>query len=502
MNAVLYVRVSTGEQGEGPLNLSSQEKTCRNLCAMKGYNVFKVFVAAGESARTKDRPTFQEMLSFCKQHRREVDCVVVQDLSRFARNNSDQALCIAELKKHGIKLYSVFEQNIGDTAAGKLAANIHGTFNQYFSDALSEKMKERMEASAASGRFPWPAPVGYLNVKGSPNIVPDPERAPLIARAFELVAAGHKRADVLKTINDAGLRTKQGNRLSGQTFHALLHKPIYVGWICPPSMPVRVKGLHQPLVSEDLFNAVQQILSGKKPVVVRKAYNADFPLKVLVKCAVCGTGLTGGMCKGRTKSYAHYWCRRMHCRAVKTTKQNLETIFIDLLKKLRPRDEVISSFPKIAERVFAEQQAGTEANTKQLTARLEKAKHLKSALLTAKLSGEVTQDDYEQARAELAVEITGLEQQLQAAHATAITLDGFMRFVELSLSDIAKAWQLAEAEKRQTVQTLLFEDGLAYDQKSNSLNHPNSCLFSVLEQISTDNLLLASPTGFEPVLPP
>jgi DNA invertase Pin-like site-specific DNA recombinase len=182
---------------------------------------FSRFSLALENQRAQLTGPFQEMLSFCKQHRCEVDCVVVQDLSRFARNNSDQALCIAELKKHGIKLYSVFEQNIGDTAAGKLAANIHGTFNQYFSDALSEKMKERMEASAASGRFPWPAPVGYLNVKGSPNIVPDPVRAPLIARAFELVAAGHKRADVLKIINDAGLRTKLGNRLSGQTFHAL-----------------------------------------------------------------------------------------------------------------------------------------------------------------------------------------------------------------------------------------------------------------------------------------
>ena len=61
------------------------------------------------------------------------------------------------------------------------------------------------------------------------------------------------------------------------------------------------------------------------------------------------------------------------------------------------------------------------------------------------------------------------------------------------------AWQVAKAEQRQSVQTLLFEEGLAYDQQSNSLNHPNSCLFSVLEQVSTANLLLASPTGFEPV---
>jgi site-specific DNA recombinase len=389
-----------------------------------------------------------------------------------------------------------------ESAAGKLAANIHGTFNQYFSDALSEKMKERMQASAASGRFPWPAPVGYLNVKGSPNIIPDPERAPLIAKAFELIAAGRKRSDVLKAITDAGLRTTRGNLVTAQTFHALLRKAIYAGWICPPSMNLRVKGLHQPIISEDLFSAVQQILSGKKPVISHKHYNADLPLKVLVKCAACGTGLTGGMCKGRTKTYAYYWCRRKDCRAVNTTKQNLEATFVDLLKVLRPRDEVMSSFPKIAEQVFAEQQAGADAIIKRLTARLEKTKQLKSALLRAKLSGEVPQDDYEQARAQYAAEIGVIEQELQASQSTGMTLAAFLRFVELCLCDIAEAWQIANAEQRQSVQTLLFQDGLAYDQQSNSLNHPNSCLFSVLEQVSTENLLLASPTGFEPVLPP
>jgi hypothetical protein len=40
--------------------------------------------------------------------------------------------------------------------------------------------------------------------------------------------------------------------------------------------------------------------------------------------------------------------------------------------------EVISSFPKIAERVFTEQQAGAEADTKRLTARLEKLKELRA----------------------------------------------------------------------------------------------------------------------------
>ena len=82
IGAVLYVRVSTDEQADDPLNLSNQEQKCRSLCEQRGYQVVWVFVDSGESARTADRPEFQRMLDFCKTHRHEVGYVGLQDLSR------------------------------------------------------------------------------------------------------------------------------------------------------------------------------------------------------------------------------------------------------------------------------------------------------------------------------------------------------------------------------------------------------------------------------------
>src|ERR1700730_8489521 len=128
--AVLYVRVSADEQAVGPLNLSNQEKRCREYCEQRGWTVMAVFTDPGESARSVDRPEFQRMLTYCKTHRREVRYVVVQDLSRFARNNQDQAQTISELGRIGVLLRSTYETNIDETAAGTLAANIFGTFNQ------------------------------------------------------------------------------------------------------------------------------------------------------------------------------------------------------------------------------------------------------------------------------------------------------------------------------------------------------------------------------------
>jgi site-specific DNA recombinase len=154
--------------------LDNQERRCREYCERQGWLVVEVFVDSGESARTVDRPEFQRMLTYCRKNR-EVRYVVVQDLSRFARNNQDQGLTIAELRRIDVSLRSTYESNIDETAAGIMAANMFGSFNQYFSDALSEKMRDRTRQAVSAGRFPWRAPVGYKNIGGKTgaNIIPD-----------------------------------------------------------------------------------------------------------------------------------------------------------------------------------------------------------------------------------------------------------------------------------------------------------------------------------------
>ncbi len=129
--AVLYIRVSTEEQAD-PANLGNQEQRCRDYCKRHGLNVVEVFVDAGESAPDSRTAQYQRMLAFCREHRRKVGYVVVQDLSRFARDSGDQANGIVELKRSQILLRSVYEPNVDETAAGRLAANMLGAFNQYF----------------------------------------------------------------------------------------------------------------------------------------------------------------------------------------------------------------------------------------------------------------------------------------------------------------------------------------------------------------------------------
>ncbi len=509
IGAVLYVRVSTDEQADDPLNLSNQEEKCRAFCEQKGFHVVAVFVDSGESARTADRPEFQRLLDFCKVRCRDVGYVVVQDLSRFARNNGDQAQFIAKLAKHGVRLCSVYEPNVDETAAGKLAANIHGTFNQYFSDALSEKMKDRSRAAVLSGRFPWPAPLGYLNnshLGSGANLTPDRERAPLLRKAFELMATRrYTKAEVLKIITDEGLRTRKGKNLSAQTFEKTLKKAIYCGYISASCLDAPVKGKHEAIVSEELFRSVQDVLSGnaRSRPPLRKC-NPYFPLKRITRCAACRTPITGALVTGKNKNrkFGYYWCRKSGCRSVKVRREQLEATFLELLSSFQPDNQTIAEFPQIVEEVWKSKYREADEAAKKLATRLTGLKEQKFELLSAKLRGEVPQADYAMANDEFDRQATNVEIQIQSITSLRVAPDAFVRFAKAMLIDIRQAWLHAKPEQKQRVQNFLFQDGLCYSQELRKFEHLNPCLFNTMKEVGFKNWWLASPTGFEPVLPP
>src|SRR5579872_1381893 len=88
MQAVIYVRVSSGEQVIGT-SLDSQETQCRRFCAERGFTVLEVFREEGESAKTADRTALLRALEYCRKNKGKVQAFVVAKVDRFARNTED-----------------------------------------------------------------------------------------------------------------------------------------------------------------------------------------------------------------------------------------------------------------------------------------------------------------------------------------------------------------------------------------------------------------------------
>jgi DNA invertase Pin-like site-specific DNA recombinase len=269
IGAVIYVRVSDPRQAEN-LSLATQLKACEEYCERQGFVVLERFREQGESAKTADRTELQRLLQYCRTNKGKVHFVVVFNLTRFAREKYDHFALRAHLKSLGISLRSATEP-IDDTATGKLMEGVLAAFAQFDNDVRSDRTKAGKRAALELGRWTFLAPIGYLNAPrwSGKSLVEDPERAPLVRRAFEQFSTGrYTKQQVLDEVTRLGLRTRRGGKVSSQTFDAVLENQLYIGIIDCPEYGVHAKsGDFAPLIDEKLFYRVQSILNRRVRVI-------------------------------------------------------------------------------------------------------------------------------------------------------------------------------------------------------------------------------------------
>jgi hypothetical protein len=91
-----------------------------------------------------------------------------------------------------------------------------------------------MKAALELGRWVFLAPIGYLNAPRATgkSLMHDPDRAPLVRRAFEEYATGrYTKQQILDRVTAAGLRNRRGRALSTQAIGMLLRNQLYAGVI-------------------------------------------------------------------------------------------------------------------------------------------------------------------------------------------------------------------------------------------------------------------------------
>ncbi|HWF02898.1 MAG TPA: recombinase family protein, partial [Candidatus Angelobacter sp.] len=380
--AVCYVRISSEEQlKKSATNIDTQTRKCTDACGREGLEVLMTFVDEGESAFKQaytDRPQLQAMLKYIRQNKGKVTHVVFENLSRLARRDAEQDILFDRFKALGVKYISVDEPNLDtETAGGRLHAGMLARFNRYYSDSLSERVTYRMQAGAKAGRHLHRARLGYLNgkINGVKNIVPDPQRAELVRKAFTLIAEGHTLANVLRMVTALGLRSHSGQSLRKNTLSQMLRCKIYCGWV--KSGTITARGSFEPLISEELWNQCQDFLDGRSKRKEHRQQHQDWPLRRFVICDGCGKPLTSGWVKNRLgKLYGYYFCEQKACRATSVRKEALEREWVILLAMMEPKEELLNRIPDIAAAAWEHRRARAEEEQRQLTNRLADQKAL------------------------------------------------------------------------------------------------------------------------------
>lgn len=146
MKAVIYTRVSTDGQREA--SHDDQARNCERIAAREGWTIARRYTDHGISGATSDRPEYQKMLAAAKA--REFDVLLVDELSRFARDSMEQESAMRDLDFNDIRVVSV--DGYDSTARGKkLHRGMKALINEEYIEAIRHETHRSLEGRALAG---------------------------------------------------------------------------------------------------------------------------------------------------------------------------------------------------------------------------------------------------------------------------------------------------------------------------------------------------------------
>lgn len=157
IKAVIYARYSSDNQREE--SIEGQLRECTAFAEKNGITILRHYIDRAFSAKTDNRPEFQQMIKDSGKHL--FDMVLVWKLDRFSRNRYDSARYKAVLKKNGVKVVSATEV-ISEGAEGIILESVLEGYAEYYSADLAEKVGRGMTENALKCKFNGGnKPVGY-----------------------------------------------------------------------------------------------------------------------------------------------------------------------------------------------------------------------------------------------------------------------------------------------------------------------------------------------------
>ena len=341
MTAVIYARYSSDNQREE--SIEGQIRECTAYAEKNGITVVKHYIDRALSAKTDNRPDFQQMIK--DSEKRLFDIVLVWKLDRFARNRYDSAHYEYLLERNHVKLVSATEP-ISEGPAGIMVKSMLTGMAEYYSAELSEKVVRGMTENVLKGKYNGgTVPIGF-KVDEEKFFQIDPLKAPFVVEAFQKYDDGASMKEIMNWLNDSGVTTNRNQKFTYNSVWKLLSNRRYIGEnhfkdiVMPDSIPA--------IVDKELFDRVQAKIKKNRRAPARHKAEDDYLLTTKLFCGMCGAMMFGECGTGRNKVVHHYYkCatakRFKTCKKKTVRKEWLEDLVIAETMKLIQDDAVIDA---------------------------------------------------------------------------------------------------------------------------------------------------------------
>ena len=346
----IYTRVSTAMQIDG-YSLDAQKSRMRAFAEFNDYKIVDEYEDAGKSGKSVEgRIQFNQMMEDIKSNKDGVSYVLVFKLSRFGRNAADVLSTLQVMQDFGVNLICVEDGIDSSKDAGKLMISVLSAVAEIERENIRVQTMEGRIQKAREGKWNGGfAPYGYSLEKGQLFI--NEEEAEAIRVIFDQYVHTDIGANGLaKYLENHGIRKIPRQNGKNPLFDAallrrILKNPVYCGKIAYGRRRTEkvhgtrndyklveqddyllVDGLHEGIVSEDLWNEAQVKLLAQAKKYEKVNHGKDNKIHLLsgiVRCPTCGAGMYGNKsikhkadgtkykdffyygCKHRTMTHGH-----------------------------------------------------------------------------------------------------------------------------------------------------------------------------------------------------
>ena len=331
----LYVRVSTTYQVEKDSLPMQREDLINYAKFVLNIDKYEVFEDAGYSAKSTERPAYQQMMARVRNH--EFSHILVWKIDRISRNLIDFSEMYNELKRLGVTFVSKNEQFQTDTPMGEAMLKIILVFAELERKMTSERVSSVMISRANKGLWNGGRiPLGYDYDKTTKTISINPKEAAIVERIYSMYEVCPSLQSIARELNSEGIYSKSGTPWNPVTISNILHNVFYTGayrynkycessgrnksptYERPKDEWVIFENHHDPIISKERQDKILEKLASQKrggwSVDKGKSYVRKHVhiFAGLVVCGICGSAYQSTPDSMRSNGYipSIYLCSR------------------------------------------------------------------------------------------------------------------------------------------------------------------------------------------------
>ena len=349
-NAAVYARLSKEDEQRGDsASIETQVEMLTRYVTGHGWNLAAVYKDDGYTGTNFDRrPAFNAMMA--KVRDREINLVVVKDLSRFGRNYLEVGQYTElEFPALGCRFIAVNDNidSLNRDSNDEIFMAFRNIFNEHYSRDISKKIRSAMNTSCRSGKFIGAfAPFGYMKSPDDRHrLIIDEPAAAIVRRIFQMRCEGEGFRRIALALNEegvlppreyhcrcagkAGSPWRDNGKWSSVTVSGLLRNEAYIGNMVqhksevfsykdrrmtavPKEEWIRVENTHEPIISMDVWEQCRRMDRG----TVHPRQNSMKETSLfsgLLYCADCGFAMRCQIERRRRKNgvtarYERYLC--------------------------------------------------------------------------------------------------------------------------------------------------------------------------------------------------